>query len=125
MTPPLFVYGTLKRSVDGTRHRLLREARFADTASISGELYDLGAYPGVYRNGSSSHRVDGELYELPSLHSERVLEALDRYEGGEFIRKRIYVTLRGGRRRVAWSYLLRRRPDASPKPDASTRHLSK
>jgi len=109
MAIPLFVYGTLKGTGSRTRHRLLREARFVDSASMSGRLYDLGRYPGVYRD-SMKGRVFGQLYEIPQDAAPRALRSLDKYEGPEFARRRVYVTLRDGSRRVAWAYVLRRRP---------------
>jgi len=111
MSLPLFVYGTLKRSARGNPHELLGDAKFLNTASISGELYDLGSYPGVYRNGGSGQRVFGELFALADSTVDRSLKVLDRYEGSDFVRKRVYVTLPDGRRRMAWAYTLRERPD--------------
>ena len=110
MPVPLFVYGTLSSQSAGKRHRLLRKARCVAKASMVGELYDLGRYPGVVRNGRTRRRVFGELYELPDVALPRALEELDRYEGPEFARKRVYLTLGDGSRRVAWAYLLRKRP---------------
>lgn len=109
MPLPLFVYGTLKRAARGTPHELLEGARFLTDASMSGLLYDLGDYPGVYRNGGSDSRVSGELFGL-SGDPDQTLRALDRYEGSEFVRKRVFVTLSDGERRMAWAHVLRKRP---------------
>jgi len=114
MTPPLFVYGTLKRSAPGAPHRLLRSARFAGAASVRGSLYDLGDYPGLVHGRANGHRVFGELYELPPDTAARTLRQLDRYEGREFLRKRVFVTLPSGRKRAAWAFVLRRAPDSAP-----------
>lgn len=122
MALPLFVYGTLKRSSRGTPHELLGGARFLTTGSISGELYDLGSYPGVYRNGASGQRVFGELFALSESTADRSLKALDRYEGREFARKRVYVTLPDGGRRMAWAYVLRERPNETARLVTSARH---
>jgi len=110
MPVTLFVYGTLKRSPPGKRHRLLRDARFVNVASMSGSLYDLGRYPGVVRDPKDRGRVFGEVYEIPDDDAHRALQALDKYEGSEFVRRRAYVTLRDGKRRSAWAYVLRKRP---------------
>lgn len=121
-TLPLFVYGTLRRSRNRHRHPLLRKARFLQHASIVGELYDLGEYPGVYRHAHGHGHVFGELYELPADETGKPLDALDEYEGAEFERRRVLVTLSGGRRRFAWVYLLRKRPSQSARPIRSGRY---
>ena len=108
----LFVYGTLKRDSRGKRHPLLRDARFVSLASMLGSLYDLGPYPGVVRD-SKTRRVFGELYEIPGTIAEGSLDALDWYEGSEFVRRRVFVTMPDGRCSAAWAYLLRRRPPKS------------
>ena len=116
----LFVYGTLKRNGPAAARRLIREARFVSTATIAGRLYDLGPYTGIYCD-SWNPRVHGEAFEIPESACARVFEALDRYEGAEFVRRRVLVTLRNGRRRVAWAYLLRKRPPKSARPIRSGR----
>ena len=117
----LYVYGTLKRDSRGKRHPLLRDARFVTLASMLGTLYDLGPYPGVVPD-SKTRRVFGELYEIPSIIAERSLDALDWYEGSDFIRRRVFVTMRDGRRRAAWAYLLRKRPPQSARHLESGRY---
>jgi gamma-glutamylcyclotransferase (GGCT)/AIG2-like uncharacterized protein YtfP len=125
MALPLFVYGTLKRSAAGAPHALLRDARAIGSASMSGSMYDLGRYPGVYRRSAPGRRVFGELYELPEESAAVALRKLDRYEGSEFIRQRVFVTLRDGRRRAAWTYVLRRRPQKSARALLSGRYQPK
>ena len=110
MPVSLFVYGTLKRESSRKRHPLLRDARFVAVASMSGSLYDLGSYPGVLREKNNRGRVLGEVYEIPDPDAHHALRALDKYEGSEFVRKRAYVTLRDGKRRSAWAYVLRKPP---------------
>jgi len=113
MPTPVFVYGTLKGRTPRRRHRLLRNARFVAAASTSGVLYDLGRYPGLIRGSRNARRVTGELYELPDDSARQMLRALDQYEGSEYTRRRVYVRLSNGKRRLAWAYLLRRRPPKS------------
>jgi gamma-glutamylcyclotransferase (GGCT)/AIG2-like uncharacterized protein YtfP len=113
MTVSLFVYGTLKRASPGGPHRLLRTARLLGRGSVRGVLYDLGRYPGLVRTTANGHRVFGELYALPDDAAQRMLHQLDEYEGGEFARRRMFVTLPNGRRRAAWAYVLRGRPPRS------------
>lgn len=125
MTLPLFVYGTLRRSQTGDPHALLREARFLSFASMPGRLYDLGSYPGAYRDSGTRRRVFGELYQLPAETTTRALWALDRYEGPEFVRQRVLVTVRRGPRRAAWAYVLRKRPEGLARPVRSGRYQSK
>ena len=108
MTRAIFVYGTLKSSGPARAHRLLGPARLVGRGSVRGTLYHLGRYPALVRAGSDDRRVFGELYELPGAFAEMTLRALDAYEGAEFVRRRLYVTLSNGRRRAAWTYLLRR-----------------
>ena len=106
----LFVYGTLKRRAPRRQHPLLRDARYVANASVRGELYDLGKYPGLIRASRNQQRVAGELYELPEEAAVAMIRALDRYEGREYVRRRVFVTLANGKRRAAWTYLLRHRP---------------
>jgi gamma-glutamylcyclotransferase (GGCT)/AIG2-like uncharacterized protein YtfP len=91
---------------------------------MRGSLYDLGRYPGVMRD-SKSRRVYGELYEIPDDAADRALDALDQYEGSEFVRRRVFVTMGDGRRRGAWAYLLRKRPPKSARQLESGRYARK
>ena len=91
----------------------MRNARFVAAASTPGVLYDLGRYPGLIRGSRNGRRVTGELYELPDDSARQMLRALDRYEGSEYTRRRVYVRLSNGKRRLAWAYLLRRKPPKS------------
>jgi gamma-glutamylcyclotransferase (GGCT)/AIG2-like uncharacterized protein YtfP len=124
MMSSIFVYGTLKRGAPGQAHRLLAPARLVGHGSVRGLLYDLGRYPGLIREGSNGHRVFGELYEIPVATAERSLRLLDAYEGREFKRERVYVTLANGRRRAAWAYVLRRQPPRSARHLQSGRYAS-
>jgi gamma-glutamylcyclotransferase (GGCT)/AIG2-like uncharacterized protein YtfP len=108
MTNSIFVYGTLKSGGPARAHRLLGPAKLLGRGSVRGTLYHLGRYPALVREGSDDRRVFGELYELPSASAQNTLRALDDYEGAEFERRRLYVTLSNGRKRAAWTYLLRR-----------------
>lgn len=114
MTRSIFVYGTLKRR--SRYHHLLGGARFVAKASMRGVLYDLGAYPGLVQKRTAAHSVLGELYELPEDRAPRLLRALDRYEGREFLRRRVFVRLRNGRRRAAWTYVLKDAPARAARP---------
>ncbi len=108
MTHSIFVYGTLKSGGPARAHRLLTPAKLVGRGSVRGTLYHLGRYPALVRPGSDDRRVFGELYQLPAASAESTLRALDDYEGAGFERRRLYVTLSNGRRRAAWTHLLRR-----------------
>ncbi len=107
----LFVYGTLMR---GQRsHRELarnRDARFAGTAKIQGELYRLRDvnYPGAVPTARPEHFVHGELYVL--RNAERALRALDEFEGcGDGLFRRALVDVWTRERIVkAWTYFYAR-----------------
>lgn len=119
MRTTLFVYGTLKKRSEA--HKLLHGARYVGPASVSGALYDLGEYPGLVKKRKNGRSVVGELYDLPN-NGAKTLRALDRYEGREFIRRRVFVSLPSGRRRAAWTYLLREDPPESARLVKSGRY---
>jgi gamma-glutamylcyclotransferase (GGCT)/AIG2-like uncharacterized protein YtfP len=119
----LFVYGTLRRG--SSHHHILQaiHARYVGPAMVSGELFDLGRFPGArliqpLGPGIGSRRVTGELYRL--RNSTPDLDVLDRYEGLQpsgaeaplFRRELARLRTRGGKTRHAWIYALARRPAA-------------
>ena len=75
MTRRVFVYGTLRRGGSRAIEDHFPSARQIACGSISGTLYDLGAYPGLRLHGEC--RITGEIYQIDEL----VLNALDAYEG--------------------------------------------
>jgi gamma-glutamylcyclotransferase (GGCT)/AIG2-like uncharacterized protein YtfP len=105
----LFVYGTLRPSVDIPMARwLARMARYVGPGCVRGRLYDLGAYPGLKAPRRSDEWVAGDLY---SVRKPRVLHALDRYEADgrgrpRFVRRNAVVRL-GRREHEAWVYVYR------------------
>jgi gamma-glutamylcyclotransferase (GGCT)/AIG2-like uncharacterized protein YtfP len=119
VTTTLFVYGTLKKRSEA--HDLLRGARYLGPASVTGALYDLGEYPGLVKKRANARLVAGELYELPD-DAARTFRILDRYEGREFVRRRVFVRLKSGRRRAAWTYVLRNDPPKSARLVESGRY---
>jgi gamma-glutamylcyclotransferase (GGCT)/AIG2-like uncharacterized protein YtfP len=78
----LFVYGTLRPGCapDEIAH-VAAKLRLVGEASVAGELYDLGHYPGAVLSDAPGCRISGLLFELPGDVS--VLRALDEYE--EFV----------------------------------------
>lgn len=108
----LFVYGTLRRGAthDAAR-RLFAHVRGAMAATVSGRLYDLGAYPGMVLDATASTPVHGELLELAD--PELLWPILDGYEGcgvddplpHEFVRTKTRVRVGGGREVEATVYV--------------------
>ncbi len=80
MNPHLFVYGTLLSTAGHPMgDRLRREARLIGEASIEGQLFSLGKYPGLVEAAGSGARVHGEVYALNAPAAS--LAWLDAYEG--------------------------------------------
>jgi gamma-glutamylcyclotransferase (GGCT)/AIG2-like uncharacterized protein YtfP len=85
-------------------HKLMRsDAEFVGAGSFKGRLYDLGNFPGAVPSDESSDRVRGEIYALSDAN--RILRALDRYEGRAFRRERATVRTDDGRETRSWIYL--------------------
>ena len=95
----VFVYGTLRRG--GARAMSIRfpNSKFIADAKVNGHLYDLGAYPGLLLNESSS-LVIGEVYEV----DDEILNKLDDFEASSnYWRKEVEISL-GTHRRIGWTY---------------------
>ena len=95
----VFVYGTLRRG--STRAMSIRfpNSKFIAEAKVNGSLYDLGAYPGLLLNESSSS-VTGEVYEV----DDEILNKLDDFEASShYWRKQVEISL-GAHRRICWVY---------------------
>lgn len=100
----LFVYGTLRKGFKNKWQALLeKKAKSVGIACIQGYLYDLGSYPGAVYNPTGD-LITGELYHLQSDQMDLILESLDKYEGDEYIRIRVEVTLTGGKKEIAHLY---------------------
>jgi gamma-glutamylcyclotransferase (GGCT)/AIG2-like uncharacterized protein YtfP len=91
----LFAYGTLLIGTpDGAINQLISDfLRPRCRAYIHGRLHDLGAYPGAVRSYDLREKIFGHVFTLE--RPERVLPALDAYEGyslhcpnrSEFVRR--------------------------------------
>ena len=110
----LFVYGTLRPSVDIPMARWLkRVARYVGPARTRGRLYDLGPYPGLKPARRTREWVCGDLYEVCDPF---VVRALDSYEAGtgagrpRFVRSACVVSVGRRRQRAAWVYVYQRSP---------------
>lgn len=110
----LVLYGSLMRGL-GAMESLgitARHIRYAGPCTCSGELFDLGDYPGL-RPGSA--RVVGELH---ALIDPSVLTRLDDFEGYDPARPRESLYTRQRTELVepaattAWIYVYNRVPDA-------------
>jgi gamma-glutamylcyclotransferase (GGCT)/AIG2-like uncharacterized protein YtfP len=113
------LYGSLMRGLGamdeiGVGDRL----RFVAPCKIAGQLYDLGAYPGL-REGAGI--VTGEIF---AILDPKVIEVLDRFEDffpdepreSHYIRKRI--PLIEPRSTTAWVYVYNHEPPQDRQVDA-------
>ena len=111
MTAALFVYGTLRKNVSGSRFFLMeRYVTFVGYGRIRGRLCHLGRYPGAILTETQDRWVLGEIYQLSD--SEEALRILDEYEGcgpvdvqpWEFKRQRAQAVLDSGEQLPVWVY---------------------
>jgi gamma-glutamylcyclotransferase (GGCT)/AIG2-like uncharacterized protein YtfP len=94
-SPPLFVYGTLRRGQPA--HHLLQGAEFVGTARVRGRIVEAGGYPAL---AVGDQWVTGELYRV----NVKLFARLDDYEGKNYQRKLGMVIRESGGRRRAWIY---------------------
>ncbi len=118
----LFVYGTLRKDPENEMYHLLaRYSTYVGEGRIQGELYDLGAYPGVFLMDGCLDTVLGEVYALNSQNASRTWQALDNYEGcgpghpepAEYRRQQVHILLDDGNELNAWAYILTNLPHAA------------
>ncbi|HXF42059.1 MAG TPA: gamma-glutamylcyclotransferase family protein [Blastocatellia bacterium] len=118
-TTRVFVYGTLREDAHNEMYQSLAGAStLLGDASVNGDLYDLGAYPGLLLTNEPSSVVHGEVYELKPDRAAQLIAVLDEYEGcgasapapHEYKRELIRVRLENGETTTAWAYLLNRDP---------------
>jgi gamma-glutamylcyclotransferase (GGCT)/AIG2-like uncharacterized protein YtfP len=95
----VFVYGTLRRGDARSMSSRFPSSKFIADATVSGSLYDLGAYPGLLLNESDSP-VTGEVYEV----DDETLKRLDEFEASSnYLRKQVEIPL-GTHTRTCWAY---------------------
>lgn len=117
----LFVYGTLMTLADGAglgramRARLQRDGKSLGAATMAGQLYNLGRYPGLVSPADAGDVVHGEIFRLGDPAG--VLAWLDDYEnarpddpGTEYARVLRMARLASGEATEAWVYLYRGNP---------------
>ncbi len=108
----LFVYGTLRWGIEGAMARKLHnQVSRIGPGRLTGILYDLGQYPGLYMGPEANQPVLGDVFYLPD--AQAVFSWLDAYEGqsdpptpdDEY--QRVLVEVMVGQQSVlAWTYLL-------------------
>ncbi len=76
----LFVYGTLKRDIRGSKNYFLKKyASFIGKGFVHGKLYRVSYYPGMVLSKDKKDRVYGEIYKLKNPFL--IFKKLDNYEG--------------------------------------------
>lgn len=79
MCKTIAVYGTLRYGASA--NRFMKGCKYLGNDAIYGDLYNLGAFPGLKTcTEKDGRKVIVDLYELPEDDRE-VLGRLDRYEG--------------------------------------------
>ncbi|MDQ1611565.1 MAG: hypothetical protein QOG00_1496 [Pyrinomonadaceae bacterium] len=95
----VFIYGSLRRGNAHSMSARFPDAKFIADATVSGSLYDLGAYPGLLLDESNS-TVIGEVYEVDG----ELLNQLDDFEASSnYFRKQVEISV-GADRKLAWVY---------------------
>lgn len=101
-TRHVFVYGTLRRGGSNDITRLAPAPRFVGRAQLAGQMYDLGAYPGLILDKGEGQReegtpVQGEVYAIgPAL--EAVLDEIEEVfpqATGEYAKRELDVLVDG------------------------------
>jgi gamma-glutamylcyclotransferase (GGCT)/AIG2-like uncharacterized protein YtfP len=75
----LFVYGTLLDEDNPFAEFLQANSKFYATGKFTGELYNLGNYPGAVITAAGDDFVYGKVFKLDT--NGTVLNELDEYEG--------------------------------------------
>ena len=101
-TRHVFVYGTLRRGGSNDITRLAPAPRFVGMARVDGQMYDLGAYPGLILGKAEGQpeecaAVQGEVYAIgPAL--EAVLDEIEEVfpqATGEYAKQELNVLVDG------------------------------
>jgi gamma-glutamylcyclotransferase (GGCT)/AIG2-like uncharacterized protein YtfP len=75
------------------------KSKFISEARVNGSLYDLGPYPGLLLNESTSS-VIGEVYEV----DDELLNELDEFEASSnYVRKQVEISF-AAQRTKCWTY---------------------
>ncbi len=110
----LFVYGTLLPGLaPPIIADVVNQLRVIGDATVPGNLYDLGDYPGCTIDENCNSLIHGKLLEIPD---PAAIKRLDDYEccvahdtaGSLFLRKTCQAELPDGRSILAWVYVYNR-----------------
>lgn len=104
----LFVYGTLRGDVAEVAPQVMAQAALKIMAegerigwgSVAGRLFDVGRYPAMLPAIGTRQRVRGEVWRL----KRSALTGLDAYEGRDYRRALVDVTMEDGARLEACAY---------------------
>ncbi|HYH81385.1 MAG TPA: gamma-glutamylcyclotransferase family protein [Longimicrobium sp.] len=104
--PRLFVYGTLRRGQQNPMAALLhRHSRHLGRGTVCARLYAVGGYTAMGPGESPDECVRGDVFELDAEAAERVLAALDAYEGDGYVRRTMEVAMEDETRVRSLAYL--------------------
>lgn len=101
----LFVYGTLRLAFG---LELMQEAGdhlvYTGVGRVKAALYDLGDYPGAVKEDGESE-ITGDIFEV--RNAKKLFPVLDEYEGNEYEREKVKVTMDNGKELDTWIYWYR------------------
>lgn len=108
---------------------IVRRWKPAGSATVLGQLLDLGDYTGAVLDANTSSRIVGEVYELPN--DPAMIATLDEYEGFDadepetslFQRVKTQVKMGSGGNQACWMYVYNR--NASNAASLTGREISK
>jgi acetylornithine aminotransferase/acetylornithine/N-succinyldiaminopimelate aminotransferase len=130
MSEFIFVYGTLRPAMAPPEMKHIVERwKPVGSATVLGQLLDLGDYTGAVLDANTSSRIIGEVFELPK--DPAMMAELDEYEGFEpdepetslFRRVKADVKLASGGNQSCWMYVYNR--DAADAASRNGRSVSK
>ena len=80
---PLFVYGSLRSGFQHPAYTYIsRFFNLIGTATVNGDLYDMGEFPAAIPSAIESRRITGELYMIKNAEEfSWAIGQLDDYEG--------------------------------------------
>jgi gamma-glutamylcyclotransferase (GGCT)/AIG2-like uncharacterized protein YtfP len=103
----LFVYGILRRRFRNPYALLLhRSSDFVGLGRVRGRLLRVRRYRGLRLQSDVGQWIPGEVFRFKD---QRLLMALDRYEGEDYERVVVEVVCADGRRLSCWIYSVRER----------------
>lgn len=122
---PLFVYGSLRSGFQHPAYTYIsRYFSLLGTATVRGELYDMGEYPAAHASGEEKW-ITGELYAIQKEEEfSWAIGQLDDYEGinGEPDEPQLYrrdktTVLLNGKPVEAWIYWFNGSVEGKPRID--------